>query len=80
MHKVTGWHVVVLDVGYLQTRSGDSESDMQWNLLVRPDITLEEFNYHIMAGMKLLSNKTLPDDFNSAVMSLVDNRPIIAGK
>lgn len=80
MHKITGWHTVVTDVGYLQTRSGDSEADMQWNLLVRHDITMDEFQYQIMAGLKLLSNKTLAPDFNSAVFSLLDNRPTIAGK
>ena len=80
MHQITGWHTVVLDVGYLQTRTGDSESDMQWNLLVRPDITMDEFIYQIMAAIKLLSNKTLPTNFNSATLSLLDNRPLIAEK
>ena len=72
--------MIVLDVGYLQTRTGDSEADMQWNLCVRHDITMDEFTYQVVAGLKVLSNKTLPTDFNSMVFSLLDNRPTIAGK
>ena len=79
-YKITGWHVVVLDVGYLQTRSGDSEADMQWCLLIRHDISMDEFTYQTVAGLKVLSNKTLPTDFNSMVFSLLDNRAAIAGK
>ena len=71
---------MTLDVGYLHTRSGDSVEDMQWNLLVHPSATVDQFTYHIMAGMKLLSTKTIAKNFNSAVFALADNRAHIAGR
>ena len=75
---MTGWHPVVFDVGYLHTKSGDSVENMQWNLLVHPTATVDQFTYHVMAGMKLISNKTISPDFNSAVFALTDNRALIA--
>ena len=79
-YQITGWHVVVMDVGFIHMVTGDTEPDMQWNLFVRHDASMDEFMYAVRAGLKALSNKTLPSDFNSMVFSLLDNRPALAGK
>ena len=72
--------MVEMDVGFLQAQMDESDPDMQWSLLARHDVTMNEFTYSIMGAMKTLSNKTLPPNFNSAVFSLLDNRPVMAGK
>ena len=64
-------------VEYLQARGGDSVDNMQWNLVVKPDATVDRFIYQISASLKSMENKTISDRFNSFALAIADNRPNI---
>ena len=69
-----------LGVNYLRTRYGDSVADLQWNLLVKPQASVDRIVYQIMAGLRAAKNRTIAPDFNLATFAIEDNRPIIAEK
>ena len=77
---IAGWHCVELEVNYLRTKYGDSVADLQWNLLVKPQASVDRIIYQIMAGLRAVTNRTIAPDFNLAAFALEDNRPIIAEK
>ena len=78
MYQSTGWHPVDLGVTYLHTREGQAIADMQWNMLVHPETTVESMNFQIAGAMNYLTNKTIAPEFNSFALALMDNRPGIA--
>ena len=69
--------MVELEVSYLRSQGGDSVGEMVWGLLVKSDATVDRVINHVAAGLKSLSNKTISDKFNSFVVALADNRPLI---
>ena len=69
--------MVELEVSYLRSSGGDSVPEMIWGLLVKPDAPVERVVSAIAAGLKSLSNKTVSDKFNSFILALADNRPLI---
>ena len=77
-YRVTTWLQVEMSVEYLQTRGGDSVDNMQWNLVVKPDATVDRFLYQISASLKSMSNKTIADNFNSFAVAIADNRPNVS--
>ena len=72
--------MVELDVGYLTSSTGDSVEDMQWNLFVNPEATVDTVTYQLAASLKSITNREISDKFNSFVLALLDNRPLIATK
>ena len=78
--EATKWHVVELEIGYLRTQDGDSVDNMRWNLLVKPNASAFRVFSQITALLKCINNKKIPDEFNSFVLALEDNRPQIANK
>ena len=74
-YKLTTWLQVEIQAEYLRTRSGDSVENMTWNLVVKPDATVERFVYQLSASLKAMVNKTISEQFNSFAIALVDNRP-----
>ena len=78
LYKITGWTVVELEVSYLRSQGGDSVDEMVWGLLVKSDASVDGVISHLAAGMKSLSNKTISDKFNSFIVAIADNRPLIA--
>ena len=79
-YYLSQWHAIELDVGFLQTRMGDSVADMRWCALVKPGAAVERVAYQLMAGIRAIKNKVIPKEFNLATLALVDNRPMIAEK
>ena len=77
LHKITGWIVVELEVSYLRTHGGDSVPEMVWGLLVKPEAPVDRVTNHLAAGLKSMSNKTISNKFNSFLIALADNRPLI---
>ena len=69
--------MVELEVSYLRSHGGDSVQEMDWALLVKSDAPVDRIISHLAAGMKCLSNKTIADKFNSFIVALADNRPLI---
>ena len=66
-----------LEVSYLRSQGGDSVDEMLWGLLVKSDAPADRVIAHIAAGLKSMSNKTISDKFNSFIVALADNRPLI---
>ena len=50
---------------------------MIWGLLVKSDAPVERVINHLAAGMKSLTNRTISNKFNSFIVALADNRPLI---
>ena len=75
LYQSAQWIVVDLDVAFLQARSGDSVSNMEWALLVQPSAKVDRVMYQIMAGLKAIVNQPIPDAFNLATFAIKDNRP-----
>ena len=80
LYHLTGWTMVELDVGYLTSSTGDSVEDMQWNLFVNPDASVDVVSYQLAACLKSITNMEISDKFNSFVLALLDNRPHISTK
>ena len=72
--------MVELDVSFLTSSTGDSVDDMQWNLFVNPDATVDVVTYQLAACLKSITNRQISDKFNSFALALLDNRPHIATK
>ena len=67
-------------MGYLTSSTGDSVEDMQWNLFVNPEATVDTVTYQLAASLKSITNREISDKFNSFVLALLDNRPLISTK
>ena len=77
LYQITGWSVVELEVSYLRSQGGDSVEEMIWGLLVKSEAPVDRVIAHIAAGLKCMSNKTISDNFNSFIVALADNRPLL---
>ena len=64
-------------MSHLRSQGGDSVSEMIWGLLVKSDAPVERVINHLAAGMKSLTNRTISNKFNSFIVALADNRPLI---
>ena len=51
--------------------------EMIWGLLVKSDASVDRVIAHLAAGLKSMSNKTISDKFNSFIVALADNRPLL---
>ena len=69
--------MVELEVSYLRSQGGDSVDEMIWGLLVKSDASVDRVITHLAAGLKSMSNKTISDKFNSFIVALADNRPLL---
>ena len=74
-YKLTTWIQVELQMEYLRSKGGDSVDDTLWNLVVKPDVTVDRFVHQLAASLRGMSNKNISNEFNSFAVALVDNRP-----
>ena len=79
-YHLAKWIGVELTISYLRTRTGDSVPDMQWNLLVKPDASVDSVTHHVMSGVKSLTNREISDVFNTGIFAIEDNRALISNK
>ena len=72
-YNVTNWIQAELHTDYLRTKGGDSIPPMIWNILIKPDATVDRVVYQLTAAIKSMTNKTISDKFNSFVLAIADN-------